>query len=305
VRRRGLAYFVLALGVFGIGWSAIFVRLSGLPGTSSALYRMAFAQIVFVPWWFAARRLSSHTPGRSRDDLRRARTPMLLAGLLFAADIALFNSAVMATSAANATLLSTNTPIFVAFGGWLLYRRRPAGTFWWGLLLSVAGVLAIVSVDLRQHLSLGYGDALAVAGAICYAAYILCVERARAAVDALSFAMVSGIVAAITLLAICLVMRLPLHGWTGRTWAARGGLTLRSQGIGQLWVAYSLGKLPVAATSVMLLAQAPLTALLAVPTLGEHLAAVQIVGGLLVLAGVYVVNRRAAPREREIPVVIE
>jgi drug/metabolite transporter (DMT)-like permease len=296
-----MAYFVLALGVFGISWSAIFVRLSGLPGTTSAFYRMAFAQIVFVPWWLAARARSPRNPG----NLRRARWPMLLAGVLFAADIAFFNSAVMATSAANATLLSTNTPIFVAFGGWLLYRRRPARTFWWGLLLSVAGVLAIVSTDLHQHLALGYGDALAVAGALCYAGYILCVERARASVDALSFAMVSGIMAAAVLFALCGAMRLPLRGFSWQTWAALGGLTIMSQVIGQLSVAYSLGKLPVAATSVMLLAQAPLTALLAVPTLGEPLAAAQIIGGLLVLSGVYVVNRRAGSREQEIPMVIE
>lgn len=292
---------MLALGVFGIAWSAIFVRLSGLPGTASAFYRMAFAQIVFVPAWILAR-----GPRRAHGaDLRRARWPMLLAGLLFAADIAFFNSAVMVTSAANATLLSTNTPIFVAFGGWLLYRRHPAPAFWWGFLLSVAGVLSIVSLDLRHHLSLGVGDALAVAGAICYAGYILCVERARAIVDALSFAMVSGIMAAIALFALCVAMRLPLRGFTWRTWAALGGLTLMSQVIGQLSVAYSLGKLPVAATSVMLLAQAPLTALLAVPTLGEPLHAAQIIGGALVLAGVYVVNRRPGSPESDIPMSIE
>ena len=46
--------------------------------------------------------------------------------------------------------------------------------------------------------------------------------------------------------------------------------------------------------SVGLLAQVPLAALLFVPVLGEPLTATQAGGGLLVLAGIYVVNR--APR---------
>jgi EamA-like transporter family. len=44
----------------------------------------------------------------------------------------------------------------------------------------------------------------------------------------------------------------------------------------------------------MLLGQAPVTALLAVPLLGEPLSALQIAGGALVLAGIYVVNRAPA-----------
>jgi len=298
VRRRGLAYFVLALGVFGIGWSAIFVRWAGLPGTVSAFYRLALAQIVLIPWWLTTRR-------GSLAAMRTVRVPMILGGLLFGTDIALYNSAVMATSAANATLLGANAPIFVALGGWLLYRRKPAASFWWGFLLSVGGVLAIVSVDLHAHLSLGFGDGLAEAGALCYACYILCVERGRSAVDALSFIVVSGCTAAITLFIFSLLMGFRLGGFSGHTWAALGGLALVSQCIGQLCVAYSLGKLPVAATSVMLLAQAPLTALLAVPTLGEHIAAVQIIGGLLVLAGIYVVNRRPNQPDGGIPMVLE
>lgn len=298
VRRRGLAYFVLALGIFGIGWSAIFVRWAGLPGAVSAFYRLALAQIVLIPCWVTTRR-------GSLPAMRTVRWTMVLGGLLFGTDIALYNSSVMATSAANATLLGANAPIFVAFGGWLLYRRRPGPTFWWGFLLSVGGVLAIVSVDLRTHLSLGYGDGLAEAGALCYACYILCVERARAAVDALSFIVVSGLTAATTLVVFCLVMRFPLSGFTWHTWAALAGLALVSQSVGQLCVAYSLGKLPVAATSVMLLAQAPLTALLAVPTLGEHIARIQVVGGLLVLLGIYVVNRRPSQPEGGIPMVLE
>ena len=51
-------------------------------------------------------------------------------------------------------------------------------------------------------------------------------------------------------------------------------------------------------TSIALLGQAPITAVLAVPLLSERLSALQLFGGALVLAGIYVVNR--TPRARAV-----
>jgi len=289
------AYFVLALGVFCIGWSALFVRWSAVPGWTSAFWRMAIAQLVFVPWAFGSRaRLGSAAPTLRSDAVRAA----IVAGVFFAADLAFFNTAVMVSSAANATLLGTNAPIFVALGSWLLYRERPTRRFWTGFALSFIGMLAIVGHDLAKHPRLGLGDAFAVLGAACYAGYLLYVRRSRATMDALTFSAVSGVTAVATLLVICLVIGTPLHGYPARSWWALIGLALVTQVIGHLSVAYSLGKLPVSVTSVALLGQAPITAILAVPLLGETVSALQILGGALVLTGIYVVNRRSGFNSR-------
>jgi drug/metabolite transporter (DMT)-like permease len=285
------AYLVLALGVFAIGWSAIFVRWAAVPGWTSAFWRMAIAQLVFVPWAFAAR-------DRSRHPSRTAIIAAMVAGAFFATDLAFFNTAVMVSSAANATLLGTNAPIFVALGAWLLYRDKPTPVFWLGFALSFAGMVAIVGLDIVRHPRLGLGDAYAVAGSACYAGYLLYVRRSRREIDALTFSAISGVTAAATLLLICLAIGTPLHGYPVRSWGAMIGLALVTQVIGHLSVAYSLGRLPVSVTSIALLGQAPITAVLAVPLLGEHLSALQLFGGALVLAGIYVVNR--TPRARSV-----
>jgi drug/metabolite transporter (DMT)-like permease len=279
------AYAVLALGVFAIGWSALFVRWSEVPGWTSAFWRMTLAQVVFVPWALMARR-----PGAGRPSGRALRDAVI-AGVFFAADLALFNTAVMVSSAANATLLGTNAPIFVALGAWLLYRDRPTRRFWAGFALSFAGMIAIVGMDVVRHPHLGLGDTFAVGGAACYAGYLLYVRRSRQEIDALTFSAISGVAAAVTLLLICLVIGTPLHGYPARSWWALIGLALVTQVVGHLSVAYALGRLPVSRTSIALLGQAPLTAILAVPLLGERLSALQVLGGALVLGGIYVVNR--------------
>jgi drug/metabolite transporter (DMT)-like permease len=280
------SYAVLAVGVFAIGWSALFVRWSGVPGWTSAFWRMTLAQIVFVPWALAVR------PAGARRPSRAALCDAIIAGVFFAADLALFNTAVMMSSAANATLLGTNAPIFVALGAWLLYRDRPTRAFWAGFAISFAGMIAIVGMDVVRHPHLGLGDAFAVAGAACYAGYLLYVRRSRQEIDALTFSAVSGVAAAVTLLAICLVIGTPLRGYSAQSWWALVGLALVTQVVGHLSVAYALGRLPVSRTSIALLGQAPLTAILAVPLLGERLSVLQVVGGALVLGGIYVVNRQ-------------
>jgi drug/metabolite transporter (DMT)-like permease len=64
--------------------------------------------------------------------------------------------------------------------------------------------------------------------------------------------------------------------------------------MGHLFVAHALGHLSATMSSIVLLAQAPITALLAWPLLGEPIRVSQLVGGGLVLAGILVVNTRLA-----------
>jgi drug/metabolite transporter (DMT)-like permease len=68
-------------------------------------------------------------------------------------------------------------------------------------------------------------------------------------------------------------------------------LSLVVQVGGQMGVSYALGYLPASIVSPTLLMQPVLTGLLAVPILGEKLTLVQVAGGLVVLAGIYIVHR--------------
>jgi drug/metabolite transporter (DMT)-like permease len=96
---------------------------------------------------------------------------------------------------------------------------------------------------------------------------------------------------------VCLLARQPVIGFGWRPWAALIALALVSQVMGQLLVAHAMGKLPATLASIVLLGQAPLTALLAWPLLGEAIRPGQILGGALVLAGIAVVSvERFAPQ---------
>jgi drug/metabolite transporter (DMT)-like permease len=292
------AYVALGIGVLGIGWSAIFVRWSGVTGMVSAFYRLAIAALVLLPWHVVR---SAGRAGPSTASIKIA----LLAGIVFAADLAFFNSAIMMTNAANATLLGVNAPIFVAIGAWILYGERPSAHFWGGFALALAGMIYIVGTDVVRHPTFGLGDVFALAGAAFYGAYILYVQRARTGMDTLTFSTWCVCAGAVSLLVVCVLTHQRMWGMRPSQWAALVCLALATQLVGHLLVAYALGHLPVTLSSIVLLLQAPLTALFAWPALGERIRLGQALGGLLVLAGIGVVNLNRFRSRREVETLPE
>jgi drug/metabolite transporter (DMT)-like permease len=292
--RRVIAYAALLVAISGIAWSAIFIRWAGVRGPSSAFYRVFIAALVLVPWRLATiGRAPSPISKPPRRLTWRSTILALTGGVLFGLDLALYNTAVMRTAATTATLFGNNSPIFVGIGSWLFFHRRPAPRFWAGLALALSGC-AIVMVTSTGKGGTGsgdlVGDCMALAAAVFFAGYLLATEHVREEMDTLTFSTLAIIGSVITVWVVCRIVGAPLSGFTPKTWAALVGLGLISQCGAYLGLAYALGHLPATITSVGLLAQVPLTAILAVPLLGEPLTVPYLVGGLLVLTGIYVVN---------------
>lgn len=280
------AYVALAVAIGGIAWSAILVRWAGVPGPVSAFYRVLIAGVVLVTW--------RGIRGGTRPVAPREAWIAVAGGVFFALDLALWNTAVLKTQAAVATILGNNTPIFVGIMSWVVLHRRPRAAFWSGLTLSLAGCLLIISANLNPATATRgsvIGDLLALAASVFFAAYLIVTERVRQSMDTLTFnaLAIAGSVGA--LLVIALALRLPLTGFPPRTWLALAGLGLISQLVAYYALVYALGHLPATVTSVGLLAQVPCTVALAWLLLGEPLTPVQMAGGAVVLLGIYVVNR--------------
>jgi len=180
---------------------------------------------------------------------------------------------------------------------WLVFRRRPPFSFWIGLALAVAGSLVIMGADLAKHAKFGLGDAMALAAAACFAVYLMATEEIRAHTSTLEFLRLAILSSTIFMFVFALILRVPLAIPDHRTLLALLGLGLVSQLGGYLALTYALGHLPATITSVSLLSQGPLTALLAALLLGEPLTGYQIAGGVLVLVGVGLANRLSKPEE--------
>ena len=291
------AYVALIIGVFATAWSAIFVRWAPIPGPASAFYRVFLAALIFWPYLLIAQRQSLRISQRS---LWLA----ALGGLFFAGDLAAYNTAVLRTSAANAVLLGNNSPIVVGLFSWLLWKKAPRRVFWIGLAVAMSGSVLIITMDVLRHKTLsatatvsyfGTGDILALLASVFFAGFLMVTERVRSTVGATALLGISLISSSLCLGIFDAVFGISLRVPSLRIWLALIAMGVISQVLGYFALTYALGHLPATITSVTLLAQAPVAALLAFFLLGERYGWPQILGAAFVLIGVALVNFQRSP----------
>lgn len=294
-------YLALLAGILFLSLSALFVRWSTAPGTVTSLYRMSLAALTLTPIFvlnrWRSRPRSAEAGSAGIGWLLFPKAALLagiLGGVLSALDHGTWSTSIGMTRVANATLLNNTAPIWVGLVAWFIFRERLRKTFWLGLALTMTGATIVLGSDMLIHPLLSWGDLVALLSGLFYAAYFLVTQRARRMLDTLSYMWLADLAAAFTLLLINLAMRQPLSGFPAQTYLAFVGAALISQVAGHISLSYALGHLPASVVSPTMIAQPVLTALLAIPLVGEGLQPGQWIGGLAVLAGIWIVNRSQA-----------
>jgi len=276
------ARLCLLIGTVCIGFSAIFVRLAAVPGVVSAFYRMLIAFLALLPIWFIKHR-----------EFPDKRTLLLstLAGFFFGVDLSLWNSALFLTNAASATVLAYLAPVWVGLGAMILLKDRFRKFYWPGTIVALIGMIIILGLKNVRTLQLGPGNILAIIASFFYASYLLVAQIGREKSGTLSFTLFAALSSATTLLVICLFRQERLTGFSYESWAALLALGLITHVVGWLSINYALGHIKASVASVTLLGQSIITGLAAIPILGEPLGINQIAGGVLILTGIYLVNK--------------
>jgi drug/metabolite transporter (DMT)-like permease len=282
------SFFALLAGGTALGFGAIFMRLSDVGPIASAFWRMALAAPLLWCWAIASRR-QDESAGR-----RITFTPALLwAGLCFGGDMAFWHLSLHYTTVSNATLLTNAAPVLIALWLWCVRRVRFGAVFIAGMWSATIGAVLLVAPDLLSHLGGArlLGDALGLISAVFYAAYQLVIKDARDQYSTARLMAWSTTITGLALLPLALLSPQPFLPHTLAGWLPLLGLALLAQIGGQTVIAFASAHLPASLSSVTLLIQ-PLTATIAAWLLfGETIAPVQMLGGMLLIAGIYFSRR--------------
>lgn len=280
-----LAYPALIVGLFSIGFAAILVSLAGAPGTVSAFYRMGVAAVLLVIPFLR------QTNSRGKPYPRRGVRLALLGGLLFALDLAFWTTGITISGAATPTLMANTAPLWVGLGSMVIFHERLNALFWFGLILAMFGALLVLGAEFTRGAALGLGTFLGLLAGIFYGAYYLVTQRGRDYLNTLSYFWIATFTAAMALLILNFILGNPITGYSLKTYLAFLGLGVIAQVLGWLSINYAQGFLPASIVAPTLLGQPVVTALFAFLLLGESFSIWHILGGILVLAGVYTVHR--------------
>lgn len=274
------------IGVLLLGTGPMFVKYVKVNGTLVAFYRLLFASIMLTLPVFIGRENQRLTSEKDKSVLW-----VLLGGISFAINIALWCSALNYTSASIVTLLDNTAPIWVGLFSWLVLGKKHNKFYWWGLSMAIAGSILLVgsspvSFNSQQFL----GNMLSLASGISYAAYILITQKARRMVPSLKYSWLVSSIGALFLFVFGLA-----SGALKQTLSLQGYLliflmSLSSQVLGWYLVNDALGKLPATAASAALVGQPLVVTVLGVFILQEIPSFLQIIGGIACLLGIIVVQ---------------
>lgn len=277
-------YLALGIGLISLGFSAIFIRWANAPGPVSSFYRMGIGALALSPLFFSQRK---RQPSLPRQGMRLA----ILGGLFFAIDMAFWSTGVMFSGATNPTLLANTAPLWVGLGALIFFKERLTARFWTGLGLAILGSTIVLGLDSLRSFTFGLGTLMGLMSGLFYGGYFLLTQLSRRHLDTLSYFWISVATSTLALLAVSLSFGYSLTNYPPETFLAFLGMGITIQALGWLAINYAQGHLPASLVAPTLLGQPVLTGLLAGPLLGEHLQLGQVLGGLLVLTGIYSVHR--------------
>ncbi len=284
-----LPYLALTCGILVLSFSSLFVRWAvGAPGAVAAFYRMAIGAVVFLPFFL-------RQPREQRKFDRRWLFLPILGGIFTAGDHGFWATAINYTRVANATLLNNLAPLWVALVALIFWRERLRTGFWLGLILTLGGAAIVLGGDFFDHPQFNTGNLLGVISSFFYAAYFLTTQRGREHFSTLTYVFLITTICALVLFGVNLAAGNPLSGFPSATYLSFLAAGLISQVIGYFSIGYALGHLPASVVSPTMIAQPVITALLAIPLAGEPLVPALWIGGLVALAGIYLINRSREP----------
>jgi drug/metabolite transporter (DMT)-like permease len=275
-----IGWIALLIGSGIIAWSGVLVRFLDVGPLAGAAWRMGLAVPALAVWarLVSARPMSPAAPAAFAFSL-------VLAGLAFAADVGFFHIALTGTKVANASFIGNMAPILTLIGGALFFTEHPPPRVWIALALALFG--SWVMAGMAAPLKLGFGDICALCASIAYAAYLLVIKRVRAGLDGPTATLWSAAVSAIALAIAALARGEILVPRSALGWTIVVLLGVVSHAMGQGLTSVAIGRVPVGLVALVLLAQPPVSALLAWRVIGETMTPLQMAGGAVILAAVF------------------
>jgi drug/metabolite transporter (DMT)-like permease len=283
---------IASMAIWGLSFvSSKAILNTGFPPMTMVLLRFLIASAVLLP---VQRRL------QPRFRFPRQGRLLLVLSAFFGTCLYFFfeSRGIKYTSASNAALITATIPALTVAAEYFLFRRAVRWYQGLGILLSIVGVYFIVQHSHGQYDRPLLGNILMIGACLSWLTFNMVSRNLHEQFPGLSLTTYQAAVGVMFLLPFALS---EVRYWTlpgPAVWLNLLYLGLVCSAGGYFFYLFALSRLgPVAVTSYINLL--PLVgAVGGVLLLGERLLAAQVIGGVVVIAGVFLVNLRFAAAQR-------
>ncbi|MGC1105940.1 MAG: EamA family transporter [Candidatus Acidiferrales bacterium] len=284
-RHPVLLYTLILLMV--IGWSFNFIiakiTLRYINPYALTSFRIVLSGILMLPIYFAR-------PRRSRLNREDLWNFAVLGFFGVVINRGLFIVGLDYTTAGHSALIVATGPILVLLLARAYKLEKVTRAKIAGMTICFAGIAVLVAgEELRHHAGTWIGDVIALGGTTGFALYTVLAKKVARQYDTISMNTFCNLAGAIFLLPMSVreAARLDWRAVGTVGWLGLGYTVLISSIGAYLIFFWALSHLPASRLAVFTYLEPPLGALLAVVLLGENLTNALLIGGGLILAGVY------------------
>ena len=302
-RARYLLPFAIFIAILAVSTASIFIRFAqndGAPSLVIAALRLTFATLILAPI-----ALTKHLEEIKRFTLNEILLGVF-SGIFLAVHFATWISSLEYTSVASSVVFVSTGPLWVALLSPLLLKEHLARTAIFGLGLSLAGGTIIglsdacvwdagLSCPALQDVMQGramWGNFLSLLGAWTVTGYLIIGRKLRSRVSLVPYIFMVYGMAAIALIVIMFVSGNSPFGFAPKTYGWIFLLAALPQLIGHSTYNWALKYLPAALVAVITLGEPIGSAILAFFILNETPTLATLIGGGLILAGIYLASRQ-------------
>jgi drug/metabolite transporter (DMT)-like permease len=276
-------YLVVIIGITAASFAAIFIKIADdAPALVIAAYRLIIATLIMTPF--------SLKPGIKALRHYSARDIRLniYSGIALALHFAAWIGSLKYTTVARSVILVATNPFFVSILGRIFLKERMKFTTIMGIIISIAGITLMRVWDTGIESGNIVGDLLALAGAFFAAVYFLFGRHLRQTVSTTAYAYITYTISAVVLIVFVVIAG---HSWTGYlplSYLMFVLLAVVPQIIGHTAFNFALKYLPAVSVAIVILGEPVGASLLAWGILGEAVGPATVIGGGIVLLGVFV-----------------
>ncbi|EPD50495.1 hypothetical protein HMPREF1210_02464 [Paenisporosarcina sp. HGH0030] len=270
----------IAVGVLAVALSAIFVKLANADAGVIAFYRMLFSVLIMAPIFFW--KYTSEIKQLTKRDW----TFSLVAGIFLAFHFILWFESLNYTSVASSTVLVTLQPIFAFAGTYFFFKERLSLKTIVSGVIALGGSILISWGDFRISGSALYGDVLALIACALVTAYLLFGQDVRQRLSLVTYTFVVYGISTITLFFYVLIKGESFGPYPADDWLWFILLAIVPNLLGHTLFNWSLKYVSTNVISIAILFEPVGAAILAFYIFDEYLITTQIIGGIIVIAGI-------------------
>lgn len=273
-------YIPIIIGVISVALSAIFVKLATADAGVIAFYRMLFSVLLMLPIFLMKYRKEVLTLGK-KDWIFSS-----IAGVFLAFHFILWFESLNYTSVASSTVLVTLQPIFAFVGTYFFFKEKLSFKTILSAIIAIAGSVIISWGDFALSGTAFYGDMLALAGCALITAYLLFGQDVRKRLSLITYTFVVYSISTLTLFFYVLVKGESFGPYSNSDWFWFFMLALIPNLLGHTMFNWAIKWVSTNVISIAILFEPVGAAILAFYIFNETLATSQIIGGVVVIAGI-------------------